>query len=157
MAPSEQLEQYLQTNDIPYLMRHHPPAMTARQLAEMEHINPHEVAKVVIMKDHQQFYMMVLPADYKLDLNAVREVLDSREAWIASEQELQQLFPECELGAMPPFGEMYQMQTYAEMDLNDDTEIEFNAGSHEDAIRMRYKHWEQMAHPKMGHFSYKYH
>lgn len=157
MAPSVELEQYLQKHDIPYLMRHHAPAMTARQLAELEHIDPHEVAKVVIMRDQKQHYMMVLPADYKLDLKRAREMIKSQNAWIVSEQELQQLFPHCELGAMPPFGELYNMQVYAETDLGDDQEIEFNAGSHEDAIRMRFSDWQNMVHPMMDHFSFRAH
>jgi Ala-tRNA(Pro) deacylase len=157
MAPSAELEHYLQEHDIPYLMRHHAPAMTARQLAELENINPHEVAKVVVMRDQKTYYMLVLPADYKLDLKEVRAMINSRNAWIASEQDLQQQFPGCELGAMPPFGALYNMQVYVETDLGDDQEIEFNAGSHEDAIRMRYMDWKNMVHPNMGHFSYKYH
>lgn len=157
MAPSAELEKYLQTHDIPYLMRHHAPAMTARQLAELEDIDPHEVAKVVIMRDQKQYFMLVLPADYKLDLKQTRQMIQSRNAWIASEQDLQQLFPACELGAMPPFGELYNMQVYAETDLSEDQEIEFNAGSHEDAIRMRFMDWQKVAHPMMKHFAYRAH
>lgn len=157
MAPSAELEQYLQEHDTPYLMRHHAPAMTARQLAELENIDPHEVAKVVIMRDQKQFYMMVLPADYKLDLKRTRDLIKSRNAWIASEQDLQQLFPECELGAMPPFGDLYNMRVYAEADLSEDQEIEFNAGSHEDAIRMRFQDWQNVVHPQMEHFAFRAH
>ena len=157
MTPSGEVEQYLQKHDIPYLMRHHAPAMTARQLAELEDIDPHEVAKVVIMRDQKQYYMLVLPADYKLDLKQTRHMIHSHNAWIASEQDLQQLFPKCELGAMPPFGELYKMQVYAETDLSEDQEIEFNAGSHEDAIRMRFTDWQKTVHPTMEHFAIKAH
>lgn len=157
MTPSAEVEQYLQTQDIPYLMRHHAPAMTARQLAELEKIDPHEVAKVVIMRDQKQYYMLVLPADYKLDLKQARGMIHSRNAWIASEQDLQQLFPKCELGAMPPLGELYNMQVYAEAALSEDQEIEFNAGSHEDAVRMRFADWKKMVHPMMEHFAFKAH
>ena len=128
MAPSAEVEQYLQAHDIPYLMRHHAPAMTARQLAELEDIDPQ-----------------------------TRDMIQSRNAWIASEQDLQQLFPKCELGAMPPLGELYNMQVYAENDLSEDQEIEFNAGSHEDAIRMRFTDWQKMVHPTMKHFAFKAH
>lgn len=157
MGPSEQLESYLQENDTPYLMRHHAPAMTARQLAETENIDAHEVAKVVVLRDHSAFFMMVLPADYQLDLKTTREMLDNQGLSMATEQDLKQLFPDCELGAMPPFGPLYDINVYVEQDLSDGNEIEFSAGSHSDAIRMRFDDWQNLVHPMMGHFSFRYH
>ncbi len=157
MGPSTQLEHYLDETQAPHLVRHHPRSMTALQLAETENINPHEVAKVVILKDPRHYYMMVLPADYQLDLQAAREFIESPEATMAPEDDLVTLFPDCELGAMPPFGTLYQMPVYAEESLGDGNEIEFHAGSHEDAVRMSYTRWQQMVHPHIGHFGYETH
>ncbi len=157
MGPSDQLESYLEEVQAPHLVRHHSRSMTALQLAEAENINPHEVAKVVILKDSEHYYMMVLPADYQLDLRAVRETIGNPEITLAPESELATLFPDCEVGAMPPFGMLYQMPVYAETSLSDDKEIEFHAGSHQDAIRMKYSHWHAMVKPQMGHFGHKMH
>lgn len=157
MGQSQLLENYLQEHHTPYIVHHHHRSMTARQLAEAENINPHEVAKVVIMKDSNQSFMMVMPADYQLDLQAAREIIGSQEATLATEEDLERLFPDCELGAMPPFGQLYQMPVYAERDLADDKDIEFHAGSHHEAIRMKYSDWHKMAQPSAGHFSHKLH
>lgn len=157
MDPSQQLESYLKEHETPYIMHHHHRSMTARQLAESENIDPHEVAKVVIMKDSHQYFMMVMPADYQIDLKATRDILGSQDAILATEDDLAKLFPDCELGAMPPFGQLYEMPVYAERDLSDDKEIEFHAGSHHEAIRMKYSDWHKMVQPQAGHFSNKFH
>lgn len=152
MGPSPQLEELLQEHQVSYELRHHEKCMTARQLAEVEHINPHQVAKVIVMRSpKQQYYMMVLPADYTIDMKAVHSMLGENLTF-ATEQEMQGLFPDCEVGAMPPFGSLYNMNLIVERDLADDAEIEFNAGSHEDAIRMSYADWSQVAQPAVAHF-----
>jgi Ala-tRNA(Pro) deacylase len=101
--------------------------------------------------------MMVLPGDYQLDLHAAQEMIGSTHATLAPEEELATLFPDCEVGAMPPFGSLYQMDVYVEKEMSDDEEIEFHAGSHQDAIRMSYAKWQEAVHPKTGHFSHKMH
>ncbi len=157
MGPSAQLEDYLNETQTPYLVRHHPRSTTALQLAEIENVPPHEVTKVVILTDSEQSYMMVLPADYQLDLQAARETIGSPEAVMANENQLMQLFPDCEVGAMPPFGTLYDMPVFVDESLADEREIEFAAGSHEDAVRMSFEDWERMVHPAMAHFGYKVH
>jgi len=157
MGPSEQLDHYLEEKHVPHLLRHHPRSMTALQLAETEHIDPHEIAKVVVLRDQKQRYMLVLPGDYQIDMHTARDIVGSPDASLATEDELRSLFPDCEVGAMPPFGSLYQMPVYVEKDMDHDKEIEFHAGSHQDAIRMSYSQWETMVHPTEGHFSYKMH
>lgn len=157
MGPSEQLRHYLDETQTPYEFHHHLQSMTALELAEVENMSPHEVAKVVILKDEKHHYMMVLPADYQLDLLTTREFLGSPHATLATEEELATLFPDCEIGSMPPFGILYQMPVYAEQDMNDSQVIEFHAGSHEDAVRMGFNAWKNIVHPQMGHFSDKRH
>ena len=157
MPPSAQLEHYLDEIEAPYMVRHHQRSMTALQLAETEHIDPHEVAKVVILKDHEHHYMMVLPGDFQIDLEAARKMIGSSEASMATEDELATLFPDCEVGAMPPFGPLYQMDVYVEQAMSDDKEIEFHAGTHQDAVRMSYAKWHDMVRPQVGHFGAKLH
>jgi len=127
--------------------------MTAEQLAQRENVDGHQVAKVVVMRENGKYFMMVLPASYFVDLREARRLTGHPNLHFAGEQEMQGLFQDCELGAMPPMGPLYNMPVYAEVDLADDEEIEFNAGTHEDAIRMKYADWEKMTHPQKAHFA----
>jgi Ala-tRNA(Pro) deacylase len=147
------LEEYLNNSHVPYEVRHHPPTMTAEQLAQRENVDGHQVAKVVVMRENGKYFMMVLPASYFVDLREARRLTGHPNLHFASEPEMQGLFRDCELGAMPPMGPLYNMPVYAETDLADDDEIEFNAGTHEDAIRMKYADWENMTHPQKAHFA----
>lgn len=147
------LQEYLNNSKAWYEVRHHPPTMTAEQLAQRENVDGHTVAKVVVMRENGRYYMMVLPASYFVDLREARRLTGHPNLHFASESEMQSLFQDCELGAMPPMGEVYHLPVYAEADLSDDDEIEFNGGTHEDAIRMKYADWEHMTHPQKAHFA----
>lgn len=150
---SGNLQQYLEKSKVWYEVRHHPPTMTAEELAQRENVNGHQVAKVVVMKEDDQYYMLVLPASYFVDIREARRQTGHSNLHFAAESELKQVFPDCELGAMPPMGNLYNMPIYAERDLMEDEEIEFNAGSHEDAVRMKYLDWERLTHPQVLHFA----
>lgn len=152
MVP-QNLEQFLNQSKVWYEVRHHPPTMTAEELAQKENVNGHQVAKVVLMKEKGRYYMMVLPASYFVDIREARRATGHPDLHFATETELNQIFADCELGAMPPMGNLYNIPMWAERDLMDDDEIEFNGGSHEDAIRMKYLDWERLAHPQVAHFS----
>lgn len=152
MVP-QALEEYLQKSNVWYEVRHHPPTMTAEELAQRENVDGHHVAKTVIMRENSHYYMMVLPASYFVDIREARRLTGHPNLHFASEGELRQIFQDCELGAMPPMGELYHMPVYAESDLSQDDEIEFNAGTHEDAIRMKYADWEKVTHPQKVHFA----
>lgn len=155
MVP-QNLEKCLKKAGIWYEIRHHPKTITAEELAQRENINGHEVAKVVVMREKGRYYMMVLPASYFVDLKMARQATGHPHLHFATEEELQEVFPDCDLGAMPPLGNLYNMPVYVEKDLTDDTEIEFNAGSHEDAVRMKYNDFETLAHPQITHFARKW-
>ena len=147
------LEEYLNKSQVWYEVRHHPPTMTAEELAQRENVDGHQVAKVVVMRENGHYYMMVLPASYFVDLKEARHMTGHEDLHFASEEEIKKVFPDCELGAMPPMGQLYNMPVFAESDLAEDDEIEFNGGTHEDAVRMKYADWEQMAHPRIVHFA----
>jgi Ala-tRNA(Pro) deacylase len=147
------LEEYLNKSNVWYEVRHHPPTMTAEQLAQRENMDGHKIAKVVVMREDGAYYMMVLPASYFIDLREARRLTGHPNLHFASESELQQVFQDCELGAMPPMGRLYNMPVFSEADLAEDDEIEFNAGTHEDAIRMKYADWEKMTQPQKAHFA----
>lgn len=152
MVPRD-LEEYLSKSNVWYEVRHHPRTMTAEELAQRENVDGHQVAKVVVMREGGKYFMMVLPASYFVDLREARRLSGHPNLHFATEGELQDAFPDCELGAMPPLGQMYHMPVYVEQDLAKDDVIEFNAGSHEDAIRMKYRDYEWMSHPRIMHFA----
>ena len=98
--------------------------------------------------------MAVIPGSYKIDLHILKEMLGNENIRIASEYEFVDKFPECEIGAMPPFGNLYDMEVYAAGSLAEDEEIAFNAGTHTELIKMSYKDFERLVHPKVIEFSY---
>lgn len=152
----QNLEKYLQKSRVWYEVRQHPKTITADELAQRENIDGHQVAKVVVMREKGRYYMLVLPASYFVDLKQVRQATGHPHLHFATEEELKEVFPDCELGAMPPLGNLYNMPVYVEQDLTEDEEIEFNAGTHEDAVRMKYQDFEKLAHPQVTHFAKKW-
>jgi len=149
----QKIEKELKKSNVWYEVRHHPATMTAEGLAQRENVDGHQVAKVVILREKSHYYMMVLPASYFVDLKEARRSTGHQNLHFASEEELGRIFPDCELGAMPPMGHLYNLPVFVERDLTDDTIIEFNAGSHEDAVRMKYQDFQQMEQPQVSHFS----
>ena len=139
----------LDLKKIPYEHRVHPTALTAQQVAAAEHVPGSIVAKTVVVK----FVMAFLPASAKLDLPALRETLRANELRLAKEAEFYGLFPDSELGAMPPFGNLYGLPVYADESLARDRAILFNAGTHRDAIRMSYRDFTRLAEPKICSFA----
>src|SRR5579885_1126265 len=125
MVP-QKLEKELKKSNVWYEVRHHPPTMTAEELAQRENVDGHQVAKVVVLREGGRYYMMVLPASYFVDLNEARRATGHPNLHFASEEELGQIFPDCELGAMPPMGHLYNLPVIVERDLSEDNVIEFN-------------------------------
>jgi Ala-tRNA(Pro) deacylase len=130
------LQEFLDRNGVRYTHTVHPLAYTAREVAHAEHLPPQEVAKVVVVVADGEYRMAVLPASRLIDFPEVRAVLDSPSARLATEEELGRVFPDCELGAMPPFGNLYQMKVLMDATLLADEQIAFNAGTHRDVIHM---------------------
>ncbi|MFB3826451.1 MAG: aminoacyl-tRNA deacylase [Bryobacteraceae bacterium] len=127
----------------------HQLAYTAREVASAEHVPPQEVAKTVIVWGDNGYSMLVLPASMVVDFQEVRAVLGLSHVRLATESELAQLFPDCDLGAMPPFGNLYLMPVYMDRTLLRDERIAFNAGTHRDVIHMKMDDYRRLVEPKI--------
>lgn len=147
------LEKYLRENGVPYSLHHHPPAFTAQAVAESEHVSGRAVAKVVIVFRDDNMTMLALPASLRVNLAKATEALGARQVRLAHEEEFQAAFPDCAVGAMPPFGNLYDLGTYVDKSLAGPGEIVFNAGTHEDTIHMQYADFERLVRPKVAEFA----
>jgi len=147
--PVQKLKKYLDSHNVKYVTISHSPAYTAQRIAELTHIPGKELAKTVIVKVDDKFVMAVLPASNRVDLDYLKRGLEAKEVEIASEAQFKDLFPDCEVGAMPPFGNLYDMRVYVAEQLTEDEEIAFNAGSHTELVRMSYKDFESLVAPKV--------
>ena len=143
------LEEFLNQNGVVHQIIRHPLAFTATSVAGAAHIKGKEMAKTVMVNLDGHLAMAVVPADRKVDLERLRQAAGAVRAELADEREFLGDFPECEPGAMPPFGNLYGMEVYVEPHLAADAEIAFNAGSHTELIRMAYKDFERLIHPKL--------
>jgi Ala-tRNA(Pro) deacylase len=152
MSISPTLNAYLDREHVHYDVLPHPEAFRALTIAEMLHTPEKEMAKVVIVKVDKQFVMMVLPASWKVDLHRLRAVFAAHSVRLATEDEITGLFPDCELGAMPPFGNLYRLPVYVDQSLTEDEEIVFQAGTHSGAIRMRYWDFAALVFPVVEQF-----
>jgi len=147
MPFSNRVKDFLEVNQVPFKHTVHPLAYTAREVASAEHLPPRDVAKVVIVSADSGYQMVVLPANRALDLSELRTHLGMSHARLATEEEIGRLFPDCDLGAMPPFGNLYQMPVYVDSALALDDWFAFNAGSHTDVIHMRFKDYRWLVNP----------
>lgn len=143
------LQEYLDTHHVKYVSIKHSPAFTAQELAASAHIPGEDVAKTVVVKMDGVMAMVVLPAPEMVRINHLREVTGAQEVRLASEGEFKARFPDCEVGAMPPFGNLYEMATFVDERLARDHEIAFNAGTHTELIRMAYRDFEELVEPKV--------
>lgn len=149
MPLAERLRAFFDARHVPYSLTSHRPALRASELADTEHLPAWEVAKTVVVFGDDQFLMVVVPADRYVDLQEVRSALDLKHVRLATGVELGELFPDCELGAMPPIGILYHMPVYLDVDLAKETMITFNAGSHRECIHMRTADFRKLTQPKM--------
>jgi len=147
--PVKRLKEFLDGRDIKYVSISHSPAYSAQTIAESAHIPGKELAKTVIVKINDEFAMVILPASYRVHLGHLKAAVSASHVELATETELENLFPDCERGAMPPFGNLYDMDVYVAEQLTEDDEIAFSAGSHTELIRMSYKDFENLVTPKI--------
>lgn len=147
------LDELLTNRHIPFERLHHQPAYTANRIAQALHVPGKEMAKTVLLRTGQGYALAVLPASYRVDLEQIRRELGEEQVELGSEEEMDRLFPDCERGAMPPFGSLYQLPTLVDESLAQDEQIVFEAQNHEDAIRMAYRDFEALEHPRKGHFA----
>lgn len=145
-----QVRHYLDEQRVHYATIMHSPAYTAQETAATVHVPGREVAKTVIVLLDEKPAMAVLPATRRLDLTALRKASGARRVALATETQFARLFPECEVGAMPPFGNLYHMPVYVAESLAEDEQIVFNACSHTELIRMAYADFERLVQPKVA-------
>jgi len=145
--------EYLDQNKVAYSHHAHPTAYTARELASTEHVPTREVAKTVVFVEENGYGMAVLGADCAVDMYELRMLLGQPRLRLATELELMKLFPECELGAMPPFGSLFHMPVYIDSRLAGEEMIEFNAGTHRDVVRLRFRDYESLVKPIIVNFA----
>ena len=151
--PLSKIKKLLDEHSIKYTIIKHSSTYTAQEIAASAHISGKELAKTVMIKFDGKMAMAVLPASYKINFDDLKEVLGVEKVRLAYEQEFMDKFPDCEVGAMPPFGNLYGLEVYVAESLADDEEIAFNACSHTELIRMRYKNFEELVKPKRMKFS----
>jgi Ala-tRNA(Pro) deacylase len=154
--PLGRLKEYLDDNKIKYVIKSHSIAYTAAEIAALAHVPGKEWAKTVIVKIDDKLAMAVLPASYRIDFDDFKNAVGVKNIELATEEEFENHFADCEVGAMPPFGNLYKMDVYVAESLAEDEEITFNACSHKELLQMRYKDFEKLVNPKVVKFSYQY-
>jgi Ala-tRNA(Pro) deacylase len=155
--PVRELRRFLDENGVKYVSIAHSPAFTAQEVAASAHVPGRELAKTVMVKLDGELSLAVLPASCRVDFDDLRTASGASHAALADEAEFRDRFPGCELGAMPPFGNLYGMRTYVADSLADDEEIAFNAGSHTELIRLAYADFERLVRPSLLHFATRVH
>ena len=146
------LDEFLTKARVPYTTFRHAPAFTAMHKAAVSHIPGRSWAKTVVCHADGEVVLAVVPAHYTVDLEKLREIAGAATIRMASEPELAALYPDCEEGAMPPFGGLYLQRVFVEQCFVGDPEMVFNAGTHTDCIRMHYGDFAVIAHPIVGRF-----
>ncbi|MHC1765145.1 MAG: aminoacyl-tRNA deacylase [Verrucomicrobiia bacterium] len=131
----------------------HSPAYTAQEVAASAHVTGKHFAKTVIVTIDGQLAMAVLPSNRKVVLHELREITGSDRVRFATEEEFQNAFPDCDVGAMPPFGNLYGMEVYVAPSLEENDEIAFNAGTHTEIMTMAYRDFERLVRPKVMSFT----
>ncbi|MDF1549329.1 MAG: YbaK/EbsC family protein [Bacteroidales bacterium] len=155
--PIKKLKEFLDSHEIEYLTIHHSIAYSAQKIAAKTHIPGKELAKTIMVKVDGKLAMAVLPASYNINFSLLKEAIKAEKVVLASEFEFKDIFPQCEVGAMPPFGNLYNMEVYVAESLAEDEEICFNAGTHMELVRLAYKDFERLVKPKVLKFSSKRH
>lgn len=150
--PLASLREYLDKHGIRYRVISHSPAYTAQGIARLTHTSGKELAKSVVIKKDGELVMAVLPASFHVDLELFKSSTHAKTVELACEDEFKDRFPECETGAMPPLGNLYGIEVFAEESLAKDEEITFNACSHRDLIRLAWSDYEKLAQPKLIRF-----
>jgi Ala-tRNA(Pro) deacylase len=151
--PADQLREFLDSHNIKYVTISHSAAYTAQGVAASAHIPGKDLAKTVMVKIDGKMAMAVLPAPYKVDFDLLKKVAGAEKVELAAEEEFGDLFTGCEVGAMPPFGNLYGLPVFVAESLAEDEEIAFNACSHTELIKMSYQDFERLVQPRLGRFA----
>jgi len=153
--PVTKLRKFLDDKKIKYVVISHSPYYTAQEIAASAHIPGKELAKTVMIKIDGKMSMAVIPASFNINFQLLKKALGKKEIDLASEEEFKYLFPDCEIGAMPPFGNLYECDVIVSESLAEDKEIAFNAGSHNELIKMSYEDYFKVVKPKVLKFTEK--
>lgn len=151
--PTQKLKQYLDENNVKYVRIIHSPAYTSQEIAASAHVPGRELAKTVMVKVDGQMGMAVVPATRQVDPGQLADVAGAEKVDVATEEEFKDMFPQCEVGAMPPFGNLYNMPVCVDEALEEDEEIVFNAGTHAELVRMDYRDFKRLVQPVIGTFA----
>jgi Ala-tRNA(Pro) deacylase len=151
--PVDRLRKYLEENDVRFVTIKHSPAFTAQEIAALAHVPGKEVAKTVMVKLDGTMAMVVLPAPDHVSADRLKEFSGADEVELASEDEFADIFPNCEVGAMPPFGNLWDMDVFVDQRLREDEQIVFNAGTHTELVRLSYADFERLVKPTIGFLS----
>lgn len=150
----QRLKDFLDSRQIKYVVISHSPAYTAMEIAAMARIPGKEIAKTVVVNADGVMMMVVVPASHMVDFKLLHTFTGAKHIELAGENEFKNLFPECEVGAMPPFGNLFNMSVVVSETLAEDEMIAFNAGTHKELVRMTYRDFAELVQPKVGKLSF---
>lgn len=153
MSVSQHVRDYLDSHNVQYECVPHAQAYAAQEVAQTLHVSGKRFAKPIVIEADGRFLMAVLPATHRVDLHGLKEKLGVKKLDLVPEGELAKFCPDCELGALPPFGNLYGMEMWVDKSLAESEEIMFNAGSHTVAVRMKYADFARLAAPHLARFA----
>lgn len=151
----KRLKEFLDQHSVKYQTITHSTAYTSQEIAASAHIPGQQMAKVVMVKTDEKMIMAVLPASHIADLRRIQEITGAQHVQLAPESEYAPIFNDCEPGAMPPFGNLYNIDVLVSTPLSDDQQIMFNAGSHRELVKISYEDFHKMVKPQIAAFSVK--
>jgi len=152
--PIRKLREFLDRHEVKYFVVSHSPAYTAQEIAASAHVPGKELAKTVMVTIDGNLAMAVLPASHHIDFQQLRQLSGEQDVVLAAESEFADIFPDCETGAMPPFGNLYGMAVYVSEELEADDDIAFNAGAHTELLRLSYESYKKLVKPVVGKLSF---
>ncbi len=152
MPALKRLKEFLDKNKVKYSVKGHTEVYTAQEVAAVQHVPGQQLVKTVMVKVGDKFVMTALPASYEIEFAKLKKILGEKDVRLAKEEEFKDLFPDCDIGAMPPFGNLYNIPTYIDKSLTEDEEIVFEAGTHKDSVRLKFEDYEKLVQPKIAEF-----
>lgn len=153
MTTTSDVQRYLNNYGISYRLIEHEPAYSAYDAAKAAQVSQQEFAKTVVVRIDGKFWMTILRTDHRINTRAIKSIFDAHDVHLAHEEDLTALFPDCEMGAMPPFGNLYGIPVLLDQSLLNDEEIAFHACDHSRVIRMRLSDYLRLVNPLVGRFS----
>jgi Ala-tRNA(Pro) deacylase len=154
MKCKERMEQVLRENGISFKTMTHPQVFTMQEVAAALHVPGNQVAKVVMVKADERMVMLVVPAPFRLDFGRLRTLLEAKKVRLAEEDEFEGLFPDCATGAMPPFGNLYDLPVYVDEALAQEPDIVFRVGTHRDTMKVAYADFGRLVQPTVAEFTW---